>query len=120
VAIPGIAGLIISLLKAIYHRPRPTEPLLPASGFSFPSGHAFSSVVIYGLLGYVVWRCFSKRRWQRAAIVIAVALLVLATGFARVYLGAHFISDVAGGWIGGLAVLSGGIALLEVLQRRWK
>jgi undecaprenyl-diphosphatase len=118
--IPGLAGLIIVLLKAIYQRPRPMEPLLPASGYSFPSGHAFSAMVIYGLLGYVVWRCFSRRRWQRALIVIVVLLLVLATGYARVYLGAHFTSDVVGGWIGGLAVLCGGIALLEVLQRRWK
>ncbi|MHB0935624.1 MAG: phosphatase PAP2 family protein [Armatimonadota bacterium] len=120
VAIPAVAGLLILLLKAFFQRQRPLEPLLPVGGYSFPSGHAFSSVVIYGLLGYVAWRCFTRRRWLRVLIVIVVVLLALATGFARVYLGAHFTSDVLGGWAGGLAVLAGGIALLEALQRRWK
>jgi len=120
IVIPSLTGLLIGLLKGIYHRPRPEHELIITPGYSFPSGHAFSSVVIYGLLGYVAWKCFSRRRRQRASIVFVVILLILATGYARVYLGVHYPSDVAGGWIGGLAVLCGGIALLEVLQRRCK
>lgn len=118
--IPSLAGLLITLLKSIYHRQRPAHELLITPGYSFPSGHAFSSVVIYGLLGYVVWQCFSRHRWQRVLIVIVVVLLVLATGFARVYLGVHYPSDVVGGWIAGSAVLFGSIVLLEILQKRWR
>lgn len=118
--IPALTAVLIVLLKALYQRPRPLGELTEAPGFSFPSGHAFSSVVVYGLLGYVAWRCWSRRRWQRVLIVIVVMLLVLGTGYARVYLGVHYPSDVLGGWACGLAVLAGGIALLEPLQRRWR
>jgi len=117
--IPGLSGLLILLLKAIYQRPRPLAELIKTAGYSFPSGHAFSSVVIYGLLGYVVWACFARRVWQRVLIIIVVTLLVLATGYARVYLGVHYPSDVVGGWIAGVAVLFGSIVLLDALQKRW-
>ena len=120
IVIPSLSALLISLLKALYHRPRPIGELIETPGYSFPSGHAFSSVVIYGLLGYVIWRCLTRWRWQRMLVVIVVILLVLGTGYARVYLGVHYPSDVVGGWIGGVTVLFGSIVLLEILQQRWQ
>lgn len=118
VLIPSLAILLLELLKYLFHRPRPSMPLMPVGGYSFPSGHAFESVVIYGLMGYIVWRLWGKKRRQKALIILVVILLVLATGIARVYLGVHYPSDVLAGWSAGLVVLFGSIALLDWLQHR--
>lgn len=85
-------------LKAIFHRERPSfaDPVATASSFSFPSGHALASLAVYGALVYV----FASRN-----VLAAAALLVAAIGLSRVYLGAHYLSDVLAGYSAGLALL---------------
>ena len=83
------------LLKLAYARARPVfeDPLVELHTFSFPSGHTAGSALFYGVLAaFLVSRYYSPRR--RAAIVAGAIAAVATVAFSRVYLGAHFLSDV--------------------------
>jgi membrane-associated phospholipid phosphatase len=105
VALVG-AQLLTWMLKATFERPRPTfdDPVASASWFSFPSGHALSSIAVYGALAYVL-AGRARRTRARAAGLAGVALLVAAVGFSRLYLGVHYLTDVLAGYSAGLAWL---------------
>lgn len=97
------------LLKLLIERPRPTEDLVSVlghySGLSFPSGHAFTSMLMFGLLFYLAPLIL---KWQRAIYMTRTACLamIILTGISRVYLGAHWPSDVLGGFLFGGIVLT--------------
>jgi membrane-associated phospholipid phosphatase len=112
------AQLLTWILKAIFERPRPAfeDPVATASWFSFPSGHALSSIAVYGAIAYVfVGHVRSPR--ARAAVA-ALALLVALIGFSRLYLGVHYLTDVLAGWSAGLAWLLLAIGLTHARSRR--
>jgi membrane-associated phospholipid phosphatase len=98
ITLPG-AGILSQFLKNALQRQRPqlTNAWIAESGWSFPSGHAMCSLVIYGLLAYSI--CFlPTSRTFRLAFGLFTILLVIAIGFSRLYLGAHFFSDVMAGY----------------------
>lgn len=109
-----LGGLIDTAVKVLVDRPRPEfeTPLAHALGKSFPSGHAMSSTVVYGALLLVFLPAVPKRgrRWVAAATV----LLVLAIATSRIALGVHFLSDVLGGLVLGLAWLAASVAAFRV------
>ncbi|MEJ5298562.1 MAG: phosphatase PAP2 family protein [Armatimonadota bacterium] len=113
-----------NLLKAVVGRSRPDEDLVrvvvPAVGESFPSGHALGSLVFYGCLCAAFWPDLPRRR--RIIAAWAAALLVVAIGWTRVYLGVHWTGDVLGGWLAGALLLSGILALSSRLRRlaKWR
>ena len=78
---------------------------MEASGWSFPSGHAFGAMVFYGLLVAFAW-VSTERRTRRVAAVVAGVLVVGAVGLSRVALGVHYLSDVVAGWAVGVAWLA--------------
>jgi membrane-associated phospholipid phosphatase len=82
--------LLNSLLKIIFSRPRPDlfPPIVVEHSYSFPSGHTMSAIAYYGLLALVLWQ-----RGRRGWAVLA-GLWVPSVAFSRVYLGAHYPSDV--------------------------
>lgn len=102
VAAIGFGQIAASVVKLVVQRPRPLEGLYDGlSAYAFPSGHATMSMVTYGFLAVLVAGHVARpRRW----IVYAVAtLLVSAIATSRLYLGAHWLSDVIGGLSLGLA-----------------
>ena len=110
-------GLLNLFLKDVCQRPRPTGGELHPGGWSFPSGHSMGSFVVYGMLAYLLMLAV-RRWWVRAAIVGGLSLLVLAIGFSRAYLGAHWPSDVVGGFAAGAVWLALCITAAEALRRR--
>jgi membrane-associated phospholipid phosphatase len=110
--------LLTWILKAVFERPRPAfdDPVATADWFSFPSGHALSSIALYGALAYLFGRRLPPR--ARAACFYGIALLVAAIGFSRLYLGVHFLTDVLAGYSAGLAWLLVVIAALHTRRSR--
>jgi undecaprenyl-diphosphatase len=118
----GQAGgaLLDTLLKKAFDRHRPPYPDISEAmkhTTSFPSGHSMGSIVGYGLLAYFLVLLL-PRRWMRIIAVTCLALLVLAIGFSRVFLGAHYPSDVLGGYTIGAFWLAVCISALEMIRRR--
>ncbi len=109
VAIAG-GSVLNTAIKIALHRTRPTD-LYHAGwdAFSFPSGHSTTNAVLYGFLAVLIGHDLPKR--LRLPVAYAAAVLVAMIAFSRLYLGAHWLSDVVGGltfgsiWVGSLAVL---------------
>ena len=118
--------VLMLLLKSLFGRKRPLSPLLKtAKGLSFPSGHALASFCFYGVLaGLIVDRV--ERLSVRVAVGVLAAVLVLAIGISRIYLGVHYPSDVVAGyiaaamWVGTMLVIDhvGTRAVKHVRRRR--
>lgn len=97
-----LATLSNMMLKRFIDRARPEiEHLVSVKTLSYPSGHAMSSMAFYGFLIYLVYKLRIKPMWK-VALVSLLILLILSIGISRIYLGVHFPSDVAGGWIAGM------------------
>jgi len=107
-------GLVDSAVKIVVNRPRPhfSVPLASAMGKSFPSGHTMSSTVTYGALLLVFLPVFGRRsRWTAIAVT---GVLLGAIGLSRLMLGVHYLSDVLGGWVLGLAWLAATTAAFSI------
>jgi membrane-associated phospholipid phosphatase len=95
-------GYIINgFAKQLLAIPRPTiDPLYIENFYSFPSGHAMGSFIFFAMVTYLV---FILTRSFMYTIISAIlcGLMVMAVGFSRVYLGVHFPSDIAAGYIAG-------------------
>ena len=113
----GVGGLVVRGLKEVFERARPLEQVVPAAGYSFPSGHAFGATVFYGMLIYLVFR-FTKRRWARALAVALGVLVIGAVGLSRVYLNVHYLTDVVAGWLSGSAWLVASLLVVDGVERR--
>lgn len=103
-----ISFLINTWLKLAVDRPRPSPSLVQVTSDldsnSFPSAHAMQSVVFLGLLVFLV-ALYVRPQWLRRLIQALFVTFILLTGLSRIYLGAHWPSDVAGGYIFGLALI---------------
>ena len=110
-----LGGQILVLgLKLIFNRTRPHAPDLLMQDFSFPSGHAFTAVLLYGALSYGGWIRWSAA-WSRGLLALATGLLIGTIGWSRLVLRVHYPTDVVGGYLLGIAWL----ALLWVALHRW-
>lgn len=116
IAALGAIGLNY-LLKDLFARARPAlwERTLELNSYSFPSGHAMISLVVYGAIGYLLAIQF-KRWW--ILIFILTFLLITAIGLSRLYLGVHWPTDVVAGYAAGLVWLLACILSLEVWRAR--
>ncbi|WP_224412834.1 phosphatase PAP2 family protein [Oscillatoria salina] len=112
----GAAGLNL-LLKDLFARDRPQlwDRIVDVNFYSFPSGHAMISMVIYGAIAYLLAINFPK--W-RVAIVVTAVFLILSIGFTRLYLGVHWPTDVIAGYAAGIVWLVTCILSLELFKAR--
>lgn len=111
-------GLINVLLKLYFQRARPdlTAAVLFAHGTSFPSGHAMGGIVTMTALGYVIHRLRPKWALRSAGYVFLIAV-ALSIGLSRLYLGVHWLSDIAAGFSVGLLWFAAATGSYEVWRR---
>ena len=98
----GGASVVNALLKLLFHRPRPELAFVHLDTYSFPSGHAATSSATFTVMAYLLARrqhSTGARIWIGLGTAAAIALV----GFSRLYLGAHYLSDVLAGISFGVA-----------------
>ncbi|QBI53856.1 phosphatase PAP2 family protein [Streptomonospora litoralis] len=116
VAVSG-GALLVGLLKIVLYAPRPSwyhhavRPIAAPTTFGAPSAHASTSLLLWGSLALR-----SRRRW----IWGAAAAVVLAVGVTRIYLGAHFVTDLLAGWLVAAAVLWAALRYEAAVTARWR
>ncbi|MEU8818672.1 phosphatase PAP2 family protein [Actinoplanes sp. NPDC048796] len=115
-------GLLGVLLKLLFERHRPSflDPVAMAAGYSFPSGHALNNALGAAVFLLVLLPMTRGRPRRRLALLAAGIGIPLVTGVFRVGLGVHWVSDVVGGWIFGLAVVAATTTAFLARRRRRK
>jgi membrane-associated phospholipid phosphatase len=116
-SVPG--GMLLNvLLKNLFDRPRPKldHPILTLTGYSFPSGHTMAATVLYATLASFAASKVQARSWRVLAILVA-ACAILLVGVSRIYLGAHYLSDVLAAMAEGLAWLAFCLTGVETMRR---
>lgn len=113
VAIVG-GVLLDETLKLAFRRARPqvASEFISSGSWSFPSGHAMNALVGYAMLAYLLRQHVSSAR-TRAFVALGAALLIVAVGLSRLYLGVHYLSDVIAGYLAGGAWVLACIATSE-------
>lgn len=117
VAAAGGTGLNF-WLKHLFARDRPAlwERIVEVDFYSFPSGHAMISLIVYGFLGYWFARHYPSR-WK--SIASFTTILIFAIGFSRLYLGVHWLTDIVAGYAAGLVWLIACLLAMEMAHNRF-
>ncbi|GBE94916.1 phosphatase PAP2 family protein [Nostoc cycadae] len=117
-AIACLGALILNTgLKLLFTKPRPQlwPQLISETSFSFPSGHALGSLVLYGFLGYLLATHYPRfAQFIYSVTVMAIAFI----GISRLYLGVHWPTDVIAGYGVGFLWLTICIAMLKLQKIR--
>ena len=98
----GIGGVLMEVLKHLIKRTRPITMTIHETGYSFPSGHATMSMVLFGMLIVLFASEIHNKKWKNFFIGINI-FLILIIGFSRLYFNVHYPTDILGGWILGLS-----------------
>lgn len=105
VGILVISTLINNIVKVIVRRPRPEYITVVENTFSYPSGHTMASVTLYGFLIYFILKSKISKTYKIIFSVI-LGIIPVLVGISRIYLGAHYFSDVFGGALLSIMLLS--------------
>jgi len=110
--------LFVWIIKNIIDRPRPplTEALVTETSYSFPSGHSFIAIAFYGLIIFFLFDSFKKKYLKILSLVLGIILVILI-GASRIYLGAHWPSDVLASYTSGLAWLTIIITITHIKKK---
>ena len=108
--------LLGTQLKPIFNSPRPTEEFVLITGIhdgtGYPSGHSLTAATLALGLAVLAWRHIPSRYWAIGTIAVLVGLMLLV-GWARIWTGAHWPSDVVGGFAFGVATVGIGVMVLN-------
>jgi len=149
VAVAIVGSVINKIMKHVILRPRPdvSMHLIEQGGWSFPSGHSISSLLLYGLLAWLILYYTNRKAsvdtedevfangsldkphvfanksivWRKMFANIAVVILTLlwiSIGLSRIYLGVHYPTDVLGGWTLGMVIMMIAITVVEKMENR--
>lgn len=112
--VPASIGAILvtvinKILKELVHRQRPEdiEHLVHAGGYSFPSGHSITSICVFGILAYLIYKNHIQKTTNKGiypGLIVLLIFLMLSIGVTRIYLGVHFPTDVLAGWLLGIVI----------------
>jgi len=103
----SLGNLARIVLKDLIARPRPPAAfqVYQETGYSFPSGHTLSAVMLYGFVAYIIWQ-YAPRPLRIVGVILS-ATIIMAVGLSRMYLGVHYLCDViAGAILGGVFLAS--------------
>jgi len=119
IAVVGLGGFLVNyFMKLSFERTRPSNPLVePLQNFSYPSGHATSGFIFYGLVVYLVWKSSIADIYKYVAAVVLIFFSILI-GVSRVYLRLHYTSDVIAGFCVGFIWLFLCVWLMEYLKKK--
>lgn len=118
-ATAACSALINDTLKKIFQRSRPTvNPLVIEKSFSYPSGHSMSNMALYTMLALLLLT-YMKRRRARVPAAVGCFLLAIGIGLSRIYLGVHYPSDVAGGFLMGFTIALTIYAVFVKKEIKW-
>ena len=119
IGISALGGMLLNVvLKLMFARARPhfDDPIVILRTFSFPSGHAMTATVFYGALCLLA--IFRVVEWKSRALFVLPCLLMIAlVGFSRMYLGAHYLTDVIGALFEGIAWVSLSLIIAGVVRK---
>ena len=118
IIVPG--GMLFNnvAMKYVFHRARPhfDDAVLSLTTYSFPSGHAATATLFYGVLAaYLVTQVGEWRR--RVQIVLGALLIIVLVALSRIYLGVHYLSDVLAAFAEGIAWLALWLTAIHTLRR---
>nr|WP_283248457.1 phosphatase PAP2 family protein [Bacillus sp. FJAT-49711] len=114
----GMTGLN-HILKGWIHRERPSlEALFHESGFSFPSGHAMGSIVVYGFLFYLFIYMLKMGQKHRYIWLTITILFIILISISRIYIGVHYPTDIIAGLCAGYAYLFSIIRLYQLSAKK--
>lgn len=109
-----LSSAAVQVTKELVERPRPSGGLIDAAGWAFPSAHA-SHAVVWVALAVALGRAVPG--WApRVAVILGAIAFAAIVGLTRVYLGAHYLSDVAAGWAQGALIFAGCAAVALVVS----
>ncbi len=122
IALSVVSSLLNVLIKLLVARPRPSTHLVDvfrqATGASFPSGHVMSYLAYFGILFSFGVILLKRDRWWHFLVLTIPALFVILVGPSRIYLGAHWASDVLGAYLLGSLLLGLTLWLYLTLRKR--
>ncbi|SIQ67311.1 phosphatase PAP2 family protein [Maribacter ulvicola] len=112
----ALATISNMMLKRFIDRARPgIEHLVSVETLSYPSGHAMSAMAFYGFLIFLVTK-FTMHKVMKYVLIIALITIILSIGISRIYLGVHFPSDIAGGFIAGIIWVVFCVLVFDLIQ----
>lgn len=118
-----LASLSNIALKKVINRARPSlEHLVSVNTLSYPSGHSMSAMAFYGFLIFLCVR-YQMPQWMKTILIILLIILMLSIGISRIYLGVHYPTDVAAGFIGGfiwVAFCAVVFSLADLMRKKQK
>ena len=109
----GAALLFYSLSTFIARARPPTQIWIIVNIPGFPSGHAVSVIVFYGLMAYLLAPKMPSAFWK-AVVVVAALLIIGFVGFSRIFTAGHYLTDILAGYAVGIAWSGAAYTLIEL------